>query len=472
MSERNNISKHHIETKYIYRDICALIFTAIASAFFFYNWYGFVSVHNQTGSLLGYGNLGMALILYAGTYFLIGKWLHAFKIGVERKANVLAAQVLTLFTADAIEIVFSILQTGQFRFFFDFISLYTPMFLLVAAINCAITIPMIDVYRKHFPPLRMIEVYGQYQDRLYEKISSVKYKYDVVKTINRENGLEDIRAQICNYDAVLLNDLPAHDKNTILKLCFELDKRVYFVPKISDILVKNSEELNLFDTPLFLDRNSGLRQGQLIVKRFFDVALSLLALSALSPILLITALAIKLEDHGPVFYTQERVTLNDRHFVILKFRSMIVDAEKDGRPHPAGEKDDRITKVGRIIRACRVDELPQLINILKGDMSIVGPRPERWEHVEEYSKEIPEFRFRHKVRGGLTGYAQVYGQYNTRALDKLKLDLIYITNYSLLLDLQIIFQTVKILVQKESTEGFSEEASKALHDGIDSTKEN
>ena len=136
---------------------------------------------------------------------------------------------------------------------------------------------------------------------------------------------------------------------------------------------------------------------------------------------------------------------------------MIEDAEKDGKPHPAGENDDRITRVGRIIRACRVDELPQLLNIIKGEMSIVGPRPERVEHVQMYTEEIPEFVFRLKVKAGLTGMAQVYGKYNTTALDKLKFDLLYITNFSILLDLQIIFETVKILFQKESTEGFSEE---------------
>ena len=150
--------------------------------------------------------------------------------------------------------------------------------------------------------------------------------------------------------------------------------------------------------------------------------------------------------------------------MILKFRSMIVDAEKDGRPHPAGEKDDRITKVGRLIRACRIDELPQLFNILSGDMSIVGPRPERYEHVQKYTNDIPEFKFREKVKGGLTGYAQVYGKYNTTALDKLKMDLTYIANYSFLLDLQIIFETVKILFQKESTEGFDSKRAKEMHD--------
>ena len=160
-----------------------------------------------------------------------------------------------------------------------------------------------------------------------------------------------------------------------------------------------------------------------------DVLLSGIALIILSPVLLITCIAIKLNDGGPVFFRQERCTIGGKKFMILKFRSMIVDAEKDGRPHPAGEKDDRITRVGHVIRSTRIDELPQLINILKGDMSIVGPRPERVEHVEKYTEDISEFSFRSIVKGGLTGYAQVYGKYNTTALDKLKLDLIYIMNY-------------------------------------------
>ena len=159
-------------------------------------------------------------------------------------------------------------------------------------------------------------------------------------------------------------------------------------------------------------------------------------------------------DGGPVFYVQERCTKDKRIFQIYKFRSMIVNAEKDGHSVPAADRDPRITPVGRIIRGMRIDELPQILNILKGDMSIVGPRPERIEHVELYTKQIPEFGYRMKVKGGLTGYAQVYGKYNTTAYDKLKMDLMYIQNYSLLLDIEIIFKTVKVLFMKESTEGF------------------
>ncbi len=461
---KNVPSTSRKNNKYIYRFACQMILTVIAAGIFFMFWRNFVETHNNTGSLTGLGNLGMAVGIYLILYTVIGKWLHAFTIGVERLANIMAGQALALFTVAVIEIFVSCAITGQFRFFFQLVELYALIFVIQLAINCLLVFPMVNIYRKTFPPLKIIEIHGDYQNELHNKINGLHYKYNIIDSISDNEEEIVIREKIKNYDAILLNDLPAHRKNKLLKICYELDKRVYFVPKISDILVKNSEELNLIDAPLFFNRNNGITVTQRYLKRMFDVLLSLMALIVLSPILLITALAIHLEDGGPVFFKQERVTLGGKRFMILKFRSMIVDAEKDGRPHPAGEKDDRITKVGNVIRAIRVDELPQLINILKGDMSIVGPRPERWEHVEKYCEEIPEFNLRHKMKGGLTGYAQVYGKYNTTALDKLKLDLLYITNYSLLLDLQIIFETVKILVQKESTEGFSEDATREMHD--------
>ena len=183
-----------------------------------------------------------------------------------------------------------------------------------------------------------------------------------------------------------------------------------------------------------------------------DVTLSGVLLLVVSPFMLLTALAIKLEDGGPALFKQERVTVDGRPFWIYKFRSMIVDAEKYGAQF-SSKNDSRITKVGRFIRATRLDELPQLLNILKGDMSIVGPRPERQQYIEEFCKETPEFIYRLKVKAGLTGYAQIYGKYNTTPLDKLKLDLMYIETYSVLLDIRLIFLTLKIMFMKESTEG-------------------
>lgn len=462
MNKIPNTSRRN--SKYVYRFFCVVILTAIATCIFYNNWYNFVAANNTTGFLLGAGNLVMAAGIYMVIYMIIGRWLHAFAIGVERKSNIMAGQVLTIFTAAVAELPLSCAITGQFRLFLGFVSLYLPMTFIQILVVCFFTFVMVDVYRITFPPLQIIEIYGEHRDNLSSKIASLHYKYDVADYISACEDDETIRNTIKKFDAVLIGDLHAHDRNRFIKLCFEMNKRVYYVPKLSDIMVKNSQELNLVDTPLFLNKNNGMGPMRRFVKRAFDLTLSLFAAIVLSPIMLITALLIHLEDGGPVFFKQERVTLGGKRFMILKFRSMIVDAEKDGRPHPAGEKDDRITKVGNIIRATRIDELPQLLNIISGDMSIVGPRPERWEHVEKYSEEIPEFAYRLKVKGGLTGYAQVYGKYNTTALDKLKLDLLYITNYSFLLDLQIIFQTVKILFVKESTEGFSEELSRKMHD--------
>lgn len=438
-----------------------MVLIILATASFSFVWISFVKVNNQTGHLLGLANILMAIAIYFILFSLIGYWLKAFKIGVERKAKIIASVVLTVLVTDLLEILVSMAITGQFRFFEAFLWRY----LLLAAgqmiVFIIITIITVNVYRKIIPPLSLLEIKGKYDNNLGSKMNGISYKYSVGETISFDDEELDNKIQL--YDAVLINDIPTVIEKDILKLCFEKNKRVYVVPKISDIILKFSDDINLVDTPLFLCRNLGISRWKTIVKRSLDLFFSSLALIVLSPVFLVTAIAIKVDDKGPVFYKQERVTYQEKRFMILKFRSMIVDAEKDGRPRPAGEKDDRITRVGRVIRAARIDELPQLINIFKGDMSIVGPRPERVEHVEKYSEEIPEFKFRYKVKGGLTGYAQVYGKYNTSALDKLKMDLVYITNYRLLLDFQIIFETVKILFIKDSTEGFDENTITEIH---------
>ncbi len=450
------------EPKYTYRFVCGVFLTALACGMFFFVWYRFVSENNNTGFLLGKGNLGMALGIYLSLYVFSGRFVRAFRIGVERKASVVAAQIIALFFIDISEVFLSCAITGQFRYFWQFTWRYALLFLVQSVVISLLTIKMVDFYRKLFPPLQLLEIYGDYEDAFWEKVNEIYYKYHIQRRMHYSEGPFD--DEIGKYDAVLIYNVPARQRNDIVKLCFAQNKRLYFVPKLSDIIIRRADELNLFDTPLFLCRNRGMSNLQWVTKRVCDIVLSSAALIVLSPVFAITALAIKLNDGGPVFYKQERVTIGGQRFMMIKFRSMIVDAEKDGRSHPAGENDDRITKVGRIIRPTRIDELPQLLNILKGDMSIVGPRPERVEHVEKYTEEIPEFVFRQKARGGLTGYAQVYGKYNTSALDKLKMDLVYITNFSLLLDLQIILETLKILLRKESTQGFSQQAITELHD--------
>ncbi len=192
---------------------------------------------------------------------------------------------------------------------------------------------------------------------------------------------------------------------------------------------------------------------QALFKRSMDIAFAGAACLVSFPLILATAVAVKLQDGGPVLYKQKRLTIHGQEFYVYKFRSMRVDAEKDGVARLASNGDSRVTPVGSFIRKVRLDELPQLFNILKGDMSIVGPRPERPEIARQYESEMPEFRYRLRVKAGLTGYAQIFGKYNTTPYDKLKLDLHYIQNYSLMLDLKLMVQTVKILFMRESTEG-------------------
>lgn len=193
----------------------------------------------------------------------------------------------------------------------------------------------------------------------------------------------------------------------------------------------------------------------LIVKRLFDIFFSVLFLLLTLPLTAIVALIIKLYDRGPIFFKQKRLTRNCEEFDILKFRSMIVDAEKDGAQFTV-PNDDRITPIGKFIRATRIDEIPQFINVLKGEMSIVGPRAERVENYEAYTKELPEFNYRTKVKAGITGYAQIYGRYNTSYEDKLRMDIYYIENFSLLNDIKLILSTVKVLFSAEATEGFEQ----------------
>ena len=304
------------------------------------------------------------------------------------------------------------------------------------------------------PPEKLIIIYGSHlATEIVYKMSKMEDKFVISESANVDEGFDELVQKIDKFEGVIICDVPARLRNDILKYCYQQNKVVYVIPKISDIIIRSASDITYFDSPIMKCSSSGLTVEQRAVKRFIDIAISLVGIIVLSPVMLLVALAIKLYDGGPVFYKQKRCTKDLKTFDIIKFRSMVVDAEKDG-PQPAVNNDKRITPIGKVIRSFRLDELPQLFNILKGDMSVVGPRPERIEHVAAYSEQIPEFVNRYKVKGGLTGYAQVFGKYNTSAYNKLKMDLIYIQNYSLILDIKLIIMTFRILFKKESTEGF------------------
>ena len=359
--------------KYALRYGFGFIETAIVVVMFAKVWYDFVVVHNQTSHLTGLGNLGMAFGAYLIIVMFFMKKLGGYTIGVNRKMVILAAQVSALFCADFLEIFVSMAITGQFRFGFMFLQRYFVLWLVQSIVTSVLSYFMVDIYRKVIPPLNLLEIYDKHRNSLPEKLNDLVYKYKVVRSVPANLSIDELLREMDNCDAVLLNDLPSKDKNHLLKICFERDKRVYLTPKLSDIMVRNSEDLNLVDTPIYLFRNSGIPRWKLAVKRLFDVVSSSLLLVILSPLFAVIAFLIHREDGGPVFFRQERVTQNGKRFMILKFRSMIVDAEKDGRPHPAGEDDPRITGIGKFIRKTRIDELPQLVTLSREICPWSGP---------------------------------------------------------------------------------------------------
>lgn len=310
------------------------------------------------------------------------------------------------------------------------------------------------LYFSLFPPRKLVIIYGERAAaELVKKMSRRVDKYMICESVSADHSLKDMQTAIDKYEGVILCDMPGQIRNDILKYCFEKKIRVYVAPKISDIIIRGAEDIRLFDTPLLLCRNSGLTLEQRFVKRLFDLLFSIIVGIIFLPISIVIAIFIKLEDGGSVLYKQKRLTIDDRIFYVYKFRSMIPNAEQHGA-QLATDHDNRVTKIGRILRKCRLDEIPQILNILKGDMSVVGPRPERPELAHKYEKDIPEFDFRLRVKAGLTGYAQVTGLYDTSPYDKLKMDMMYIEQYSLLLDLRIIMMTIKTMIfPGESNEG-------------------
>lgn len=322
-------------------------------------------------------------------------------------------------------------------------------------------------FKYRVPPKNTIFIYGKdiseeevwaFKERILKKYAHI---FHVASILSEEEEEAYLRQQIRECHTVLFYEVSYHKRSMLAEYCLQERKEIYFTPRLEDIVLMGCQPKHLLDTPLFRYDYVHKKKTEYALKRFFDIVFALIFTVIVSPFMALTALAIKIEDRGPVFYKQRRCTKDAREFDILKFRSMVVDAEKDGCT-PCISGDKRITRVGKVIRAARIDELPQIFNILKGDMSFVGPRPERVEHVQKYTEELPEFAYRMRVKGGLTGYAQIYGKYNTSAYDKLRLDLLYIENQSFLLDLKLLMLTFKVMFIPESTEGFTEEKSKLL----------
>ena len=398
--------------------------------------------------------------IYVVMLFLLSRMYGGMRIGYLKAWEVFFSQIFSTVIANVI--IYSVLALMATK-------LIDPRTMLLLTLADIVWIGVWTaisqgIYRALFPPRDLLLVSGERPtEDILHKFASRPDKYKICKFMNISEGVTAICEEIENrYDGLVLWDIPTAERNLLLKYCYGRSIRVYIMPKIPDVLMKGTTEMHIFDTPIYLIREYALTVEQRAMKRLIDFFCSFILLILTSPFMLIVAICVKVYDGGPVLYKQVRCTAGGKEFKILKFRSMRVDAEKDGVARLASQKDDRITPVGHVIRACRLDELPQLWNIFKGDMSFIGPRPERPEIIAQYEKEMPEFNFRMKVKAGLAGYAQVYGKYNTTPYDKLKLDLTYIENYSIWLDLKLMLLTLKILFKPDSTEGVDATQTTAL----------
>ncbi len=387
--------------------------------------------------------------LFAFLFYNFGRTYDTFHISYDRKTEMVYSHGLALLISDFIMFIVTWLLTRHFP-------LLWPIFAIFFIQMTAATIWCIVAQRWYFHRFsaRKTLIIYDMREGMEDLISEygMNKKFNVQGTLHVKEVVDNL-SLLDDYEVVFFCGIHSHDRNMILKQCIEKRITGFVIPRIGDVIMSGSQQMHMLHLPVLrIDRYKANPEFA-IVKRIFDIALSGLLLIVLSPIMLAVSILVK-KDKGPAFYKQVRLTKDGKEFKVLKFRSMRVDAEKDGVARlSTGDNDDRITPVGKIIRKVRLDELPQLINIFLGDMSFVGPRPERPEIAAQYEKELPEFRLRLQAKAGLTGYAQVYGKYNTTPYDKLMMDLMYIAHPGIIQDMRILFATVKILFLPESTEG-------------------
>lgn len=374
--------------------------------------------------------------------------------------------------------IVSLLMTGFFLYIVIWIltrHLPNPLPLLGCLLACSLVDALWSkltnkLFNHLYPPFDTVILYDHEEAYLNGKhiTEKVSWRFKIVDEISVNRGLAYILDWLAEHQptAVLLCGINSSQRNDILKYCIENDIVAYIRPNIADFLINGSQKIQVANLPVFMSQRAAPNIFYSFIKRFFDILLSLVGLIVTSPITIITAIIIKAYDRGPVFYKQTRLTKDRKEFEVYKFRSMKTDAESDGVARLASQNDNRITPIGNIIRKCRIDELPQLFNILFGTMTIVGPRPERPELAEKNEKEMPEFSLRLHVKAGLTGYAQVHGKYNTSPYDKLQMDLMYVSQLRVITDLKIILATIKILFMPESTEGVKESQTTVCNEKV------
>ena len=401
-------------------------------------------------------------VVFMAVYLVFTRVYGGFMVGTASVLDLIFSQIIAVgFTAGSSYAIFSLLSyklVNPVPLIIGFV-----VFSIIAALWC---LAADKVYFRLHKPKKTIVIFGNKES--YESLKGVKgmtKRFLVEEVHDSENTtLDFLFKKIIGFDAVFMCGVPSDYRNEILKYCIANDIACFIKPKISDTIIRGGKTIQMMNVPVYRCKRGDTGLIYLAMKRVMDVVLSLIAIILVSPIIIVTAIAVKIYDGGNPFYRQTRLTKDGKEFEVIKFRTMIQDAEKDGVARLAKENDDRITPIGKFMRKVRLDELPQLFNILKGDMSFVGPRPERPEIAKQYEKDMPEFALRLQVKAGLTGYAQVYGKYNTPPYDKVQMDLMYVANQSIIEDLKLMLMTFKILFIPSSTEGVCEDQTTAKRD--------
>lgn len=396
----------------------------------------------------------LIIALFVILYVIFARIYDGFAVSISKPSEMAYSQSLAVLISDGIMYLVIWILCRAFPNVLPGLAALVCQVIL----TCVWSILAYKSYHRTFPPKKsaIIFDYRKEMDVLIREYGMAQ-EFDIQFSVDVGTCIENLD-MLKGMDTVFVSGVHSHDRNIIIKYCVANGIHAYVLPRIGDVIMSGAKRVHMFHLPMLRVDRCTPHPEVIMLKRGFDVVFSGLMLLVLSPVMLITAIAIKATDGGPILYKQTRLTKDGKEFQVLKFRSMRVDAEQDGVARlSTGDSDDRITPVGKIIRKIRIDELPQFINILLGHMSVVGPRPERPEIAAQYEEILPEFRLRLQVKAGLTGYAQVYGKYNTEPYDKLQMDLMYIANPSFIEDLRIIFATVKILFTPESTEGFQTE---------------
>ena len=460
------LKRHRTELTILYYRL--LLYGGLMFLFFFLMGIRNHALHNLSRTLAS------TLLTYAAMTGAMASVYGGYDVGRRKSKPIISGLSLAAIMTDAVTYLqLQIMNVNENNN--DHLVLLGPDFwllLLCMALQIAFIIYM--AYRgnaaffKLNPPQECLLVLGSMARRelCERKIGRYRLQWRVTDVALWDE--DDLRQRIDNAQVVFLDsEIPGQAKHNLLKTCYDLRRDVLCKAQLQDIMLSNARQVVIDDAPFLEMDYRKMTLGQRIAKRLMDVICSAAVLLLLSPVMAIIALCIRLEDGGPVIFRQARMTVAGHTFVIYKFRTMRQDAPHDSPEVSATCNDDRITRVGQVLRRFRLDELPQFWNILKGDMTLVGPRPEMLENVDRYKLELPAFVYREKMKAGLTGYAQIEGRYNTTPEDKLMLDLMYIESFSMWEDIKLLFRTFTVFFKSDSTQGFNEEATTAADDHHD-----